>query len=70
VILNGTPITSFALAWDPERFGSYDLHLPTAVVRSGLNRMEIVAGSDAEGGSGQTFSIWLIRIRPPVAPTP
>lgn len=65
ILLNGMPVSAFDLKWNPARFGSYDLQLPRAAVRRGLNRMEIVAGPGPT-----TFSIWYVRVRPPAGRTP
>jgi hypothetical protein len=55
---NGQPLGTLTLAWDPARFGSYDLSLPRAVVRRGRNDLQFTTSG------GARFAVWYVRVRP------
>jgi hypothetical protein len=70
--VNGVLISSWRLTWDPERMGSYTIHVPAALVRIGINRLAIVATDDAgqvataaPGTQGHPrFRLWYLRVLP------
>jgi 4-amino-4-deoxy-L-arabinose transferase-like glycosyltransferase len=74
VFLNGSFVSRIELRWTPGRVGAYDLRLPRAAVRKGINRLRFVtvaAGrSSAERrpvvpgvSGGSMFALWYLRIR-------
>ncbi len=72
--LNGAPLGTIALAWNPDRIGSYDVRLPKEVVRAGTNTLVLRLAPPAAGSTGaaagltdgDAFGFWLLRAsRPP-----
>jgi hypothetical protein len=54
VSLNGTALEQFALGWNPERIGQYDLTIPARLFTPGRQRLEL--RSDA------AFKLWYVRV--------
>jgi hypothetical protein len=74
LFLNGSFVSRIELRWTPGRVGAYDLRLPRAAVRKGINRLRFVtvgAGqSSAERrpvvpgvSGGSTFALWYLKVR-------
>ena len=58
VVLNGVPVTTIPLKWTPDRVGAYDIVLPRAAVRRGVNRLVLRVGA------GHAIGVWYVRVRP------
>lgn len=56
VFLNNQPLARFALGWNPQRFGAYDVTIPAGWVSAGGNTLTFAG----EGG----FRVWYLRVRP------
>jgi 4-amino-4-deoxy-L-arabinose transferase-like glycosyltransferase len=57
--LNGAPLASLPLSWDPSRIGSYELLLPKGRMRAGRNRLDLGPGG---------LVLWYVRVEPAPAP--
>jgi len=80
--VNRSLLGEIPLRWTPGRVGAYDLALPRGMLQASGNRLVLTlapgspAGSPAGRplapglGDGSTFSLWYVRIRPPVAQAP
>jgi hypothetical protein len=76
VFVNGSLVSRLDLRWNPERVGSYDIHVPRSVVKNGFNRLELLAdlsssGSSIDGRSPQprfggwvSFLLWYVQVLP------
>ena len=60
VVLNNISIAQLPLRWTPGRVGAYDIVLPRAAVRRGVNRLDLRT-------SGPAIGFWYLRVHPPVA---
>jgi len=58
VALNGASLGTFALAFDPDRFGAYELAVPAALVKARDNRLQLQGG----------FVFWYLTIEPSPVP--
>jgi len=65
VTLNNQPLATLDLKWNPERIGAYELHLPSNLVREGMNRIRFVV--EPRPGSATAIRLWLVRLRLPRA---
>jgi hypothetical protein len=71
VSLNNTPVGAIQLLWTPGRMGSYDIVLPRAAVRRGVNRLALrvkrPAASQVQPGltDGDAVGLWYVRVHPP-----
>ena len=76
VLLNRQLIASLDLSWDPERVGSYRVHLPEQYVRPGANELVLVPDSLVpasaagprfawvEPGTRLGVRLWYVRVLP------
>jgi len=75
VFMNGTPVASLELRWNPDRVGAYPIQVPAQVVTSGENRMVLMLEGGEPSTSGgapvqpglsewSAFSFWNVFIRP------
>jgi len=76
VFMNGSLVARLDLRWNPERVGSYDIRLPSNVVKKGFNRLELLADvvhseplvddwpPQSKGPDHARFSLWYVRVRP------
>lgn len=58
VFVNNQRLSSFVMAWNPQRVGAYDFRLPAPLVQPGTNRITFMSEN------GQRFKLWYLRIRP------
>ena len=58
VFVNNQRLSSFAMAWNPQRVGSYDFRVPASLVRPGMNRVTF------NSENGALFKLWYLRVRP------
>jgi hypothetical protein len=82
VFVNGSLLRDVPLQWTPGRVGAYDFAVPRSMLQAGSNRLVLTlapgSGEGSPGGrtatpglsDGSTFSLWYVRVRPPVAPSP
>jgi hypothetical protein len=67
VFLNNNLLSTFDLAWNPERVGSYVARVPRTAIQAGANRLTFMSDPppDSESGSPRhSFAIWYVRIHP------
>ena len=75
VLLNRHLVARLGLGWDPQRVGSYPIHLPEEYVRAGGNELMLIPDTlIARGNAGTRFAwvpgerlglrLWHVRIRP------
>jgi hypothetical protein len=82
VLVNGSPLGDVPLRWTPGRVGAYDIAVPRSTLQAGSNRLvlTLAPGSPDTSPDGRrlarglsdasTFSLWYVRVRPPVAQAP
>jgi hypothetical protein len=58
VFVNNQRVASFQMAWNPQRVGAYDFHVPAALVTPGTNRITFMSDRDGR------FKLWYVRVRP------
>ena len=58
VFINNQRLSSFAMAWNPQRVGAYDFRVPATFVRPGMNRVTFTSEN------GPLFKLWYLRVRP------
>jgi len=63
VTLNGRPLASLDVRWNPDRVGSYEVSLPADCVRDGMNELGFVV--EPKPGGPAAIRLWLVRVRPP-----
>jgi hypothetical protein len=61
VLFNGQLVARFQLGWDPERFGSYRLHLQPHQVRPGRNELTLVPDALVPAASAGPRFAWVPR---------
>jgi hypothetical protein len=65
VSFNDQPVTILHLVWNPQRFGSYNVHIPKSMMQPGLNRLILTARPSSGKAAG--FTLWYVRIQPPTS---
>ena len=58
VFVNNQRLSSFDMAWNPQRVGAYDFRVPASLVKPGMNRITFMSEN------GPRFKLWYLRIRP------
>jgi 4-amino-4-deoxy-L-arabinose transferase-like glycosyltransferase len=58
VFINNNRLTSLDMVWNPQRVGAYDIRVPAALIKPGINRVAFMSES------GSRFMLWYLRIRP------
>ena len=58
IFINNQRLSSFAMAWNPQRVGAYDFRVPATFVKPGMNRVTF------SSENGPLFKLWYLRVRP------
>jgi hypothetical protein len=62
VALNGVVLRTITLAFDPDRFGAYELAVPATLVRERENRLELQARPDTGSEPEAGFVLWYLSV--------
>jgi hypothetical protein len=60
--LNERLAATIPLLWNPARVGAYEVALPSAFVKEGLN--DLVFETDTTGGAARGIRLWYVRLTP------
>jgi 4-amino-4-deoxy-L-arabinose transferase-like glycosyltransferase len=82
VFVNRSLVGDIPLQWTPGRVGAYDIAVPRSMLQAGSNRLVLTLAPGSPGrssagrplapglGDGSAFSLWYVRVRPPIAQAP
>jgi 4-amino-4-deoxy-L-arabinose transferase-like glycosyltransferase len=62
IFVNYHLVAAFDVRWDPERVGTYEIHVPRNATTNGVNRL--VVAPEAKPGGPDKVRLWYVRIRP------